>query len=255
MARAAVSGRLVGGRLTWRGARLVERRDETPNARTLVFEVPAWPGHLVGQHVDVRLTAEDGYQAVRNYSLAAPSDADLVALTVQRVPDGEVSPYLTEGLSIGDSVELRGPLGGWFVWRPTERDPVLLVAGGSGIVPLMAMVRARRSAGSRVPFRLVYSVRTPQDTCYADELRVPRAGDGGLDVSYLFTRTAPDGVARAAARIGLADVNSGGWPAEFEPNCFVCGPTGFVETVADILVALGHDARRVKTERFGPSGG
>jgi ferredoxin-NADP reductase len=254
VARAAVPGRLAG-RLTWQGARLAEYRDETPSARTLTFEVPGWPGHLAGQHVDVRLTAEDGYQAVRSYSLAQPADGDRIAITVQQVPGGEVSPYLTDVLSVGDPVELRGPLGGWFVWRPAETDPVLLVAGGSGIVPLMAMVRARRAAGSRVPFRLLYSVRTPADLYYADELRVPRGGDLGLDVSYVFTRSAPDGFARAAARIGVADLNSHGWPPDFEPNCFVCGPTGFVETVADILVALGHDPRRVKTERFGPTGG
>jgi ferredoxin-NADP reductase len=254
VARAAVSGRL-GGRLTWRGARLAEYRDETPAARTLVFEVPEWPGHLAGQHVDVRLTAEDGYQAARSYSLAAPADGDRIALSVQRVPDGEVSPYLTQDFAVGDSVELRGPLGGWFVWRPAERDPVLLVAGGSGIVPLMAMVRTRRAASSRVPFRLIYSVRSPADLYYADELRVPRPGDGGLDVSYVFTREAPDGYSRPTGRIAVADINNGGWPPEFEPNCFVCGPTGFVEIVADILVALGHDPRRVKTERFGPTGG
>lgn len=254
MARAAVSGRL-GDRLTWRGARLVESRDETASARTLVFEVPDWPGHLAGQHVDVRLTAEDGYQAARSYSLAAPADGDRITLSVQRVPDGEVSPYLTQDFAVEDSIELRGPLGGWFVWRPAERDPVLLVAGGSGIVPLMAMVRARRVAGSRVPFRLIYSVRSPADLYYAEELRVPQPGDGGLDVTYVFTREAPEGHPRPTGRIGVADINNGGWPAEFEPNCFVCGPTGFVEIVADILVALGHEPRRVKTERFGPTGG
>lgn len=254
MARAAVSGRL-GGRLTWRGARLVESRDETDSARTLVFEVPDWPGHLAGQHVDVRLSAEDGYQAVRSYSLAAPADGDRIALSVQRVPDGEVSPYLTQDFAVGDSVELRGPLGGWFVWRPAVRDPVLLVAGGSGIVPLMAMVRARRAANSRVPFRLIYSVRSPADLYYADELRVPQPGDGGLDVTYVYTREAPDTYPRPTGRIAIADISTGGWPPDFEPNCFVCGPTGFVEIVADILVALGHDPRRVKTERFGPTGG
>ena len=254
MARAAVSGRL-GGRLVWRSATLVEIHDETPTARTLLFEVADWPGHLAGQHVDVRLTGDDGYQAVRSYSLAQPAAADRIAITVQRVPDGEVSPYLTDGLSVGDAIELRGPLGGWFIWRPAETNPVLLVAGGSGIVPLMAMVRARRAAGSRAPFRLLYSVRTPADLYYAAELRVPQPGDGGLDVNYVFTRAIPDGFARSPARIGVADVNNHGWPPDFEPTCFVCGPTGFVEAVANILVALGHDPRRVKTERFGPTGG
>jgi ferredoxin-NADP reductase len=254
VARAAVSGRLAG-RLTWRAARLAGRRDETPNARTLIFDVPGWPGHLAGQHVDVRLTAPDGYQAVRSYSLAEPAQGDQIALTVQRVVDGEVSSYLAAELELDDRIEIRGPLGGWFVWRPADTEPVLLVAGGAGIVPLMAMIRARRAARSRVPFRLVYSARTPEDVYYADELRVPQPGDGGLDVTYVYTRSAPEGFARAPARLGVADLNNGGWPPEFEPSCFVCGPTGFVEAAADILVALGHEPRRVKTERFGPSGG
>lgn len=254
MARAAVPRRL-GDRLAWRTARLVEYRDETPTARTLVLEVPGWPGHLAGQHIDARLTAADGYSTQRSYSLAAPPDGDRVELTVQRVPDGEVSPYLTEVFSPGDLTEIRGPVGGWFVWRPTEPDPVLLVAGGSGIVPLMAMVRTRRQAGSRAPFRLIYSVRTPTELYYADELRRPPRGGDGVEVTYAYTRAAPEGWSQAPRRIDVADVNRGGWPPDLEPACFVCGPTGFVETVADILVALGHDPRRVKTERFGPSGG
>ncbi|GAA4637975.1 ferredoxin reductase [Actinoallomurus vinaceus] len=247
MARAAVPGRL-----SWRVARLAEARAETATARTLVFDVPGWPGHLAGQHVDVRLTADDGYTAQRSYSLAAPADGAHVELTVQDVPDGEVSSYLTEGLSVGDPVEIRGPVGGWFVWRPADTAPVLLVAGGSGIVPLMAMVRARRQAGSRTPFRLVYSVRTPADRYYAAELR---RADPGLDVAYVYTREVPEGWSRPPGRLTVADLNSGGWPADFAPDCFVCGPTGFVETAADILLALGHDARKIKTERFGPTGG
>ncbi|MGH3646514.1 MAG: ferredoxin reductase [Micromonosporaceae bacterium] len=238
--------------MTWRVARLVESRDETPTARTLVLAVPDWPGHLAGQHVDVRLTAADGYSTQRSYSLAAPPDGERIELTVQRVPDGEVSPYLTGIFALGDPVEIRGPVGGWFVWRPTATEPVLLVAGGSGIVPLMAMARARRAAGSRVPFRLIYSVRSPAEIYYTDELR---RGAPGLDVTYVYTRAAPEGFARPPGRIGIFDLNTGGWPADFEPSCYVCGPTGFVEKVADILVALGHNPRRVKTERFGPSGG
>ncbi|MCW6008791.1 oxidoreductase [Micromonospora sp. CPCC 205371] len=241
-------------RLTWRVARLVETRDETPSARTLVLDVSGWPGHLAGQHVDVRLTADDGYTAQRSYSIAAPADGDRVELTVQRVPDGEVSPYLTEVFAKGDPVEVRGPVGGWFVWRPTDTAPVLLVAGGSGIVPLMAMVRARRAAGSRVPFRLIYSVRTPSDVYYADELRRRVRDDGGLDVAYAYTRAVPDGWPEPPRRLGVAAVNTAGWPPNLEPACFVCGPTGFVEAVADILVALGHDPRRVRAERFGPTG-
>jgi ferredoxin-NADP reductase len=242
-------------RLVWRVARLAKVRDETPTARTLALEVPSWPGHLAGQHVDVRLTAPDGYSTERSYSIATPAAGEQLDLTVQQVPEGEVSPYLTQVLSVGDPVELRGPVGGYFVWRPTDAEPVLLVAGGAGVVPLMAMIRARRAAGSRAPFRLIYSVRTPDDVYYADELRRPQPGDGGLDVTFVYTRAAPEGWPAPPRRIGVADVNTGGWPAEFEPRCFVCGPTGFVETVADILVALGHAPRRVKTERFGPSGG
>jgi ferredoxin-NADP reductase len=235
-------------------ARLVDARTETPTARTLVLEVPGWPGHLAGQHVDVRLTADDGYSTQRSYSLAAPADSDRVELTVQRVPDGEVSPYLTDVFSQGDPVEVRGPVGGWFVWRPAHTDPVVLVAGGSGIVPLMAMVRARRVAGSRAPFRLIYSARTPADVYYADELRDSATRDAGLDVTYVYTRSGLDGWPRPPGRLSATDITGGGWPPEAKPSCFVCGPTGFVETVADILVALGHDAGRVRTERFGPTG-
>jgi ferredoxin-NADP reductase len=242
---------VTGGRLAWRVATLTGYRDETPTARTLLLDVPGWPGHLAGQHVDVRLTAEDGYQAERSYSIADAAGGDRLELTVQRIADGEVSPYLAEVLAPGQPFELRGPVGGWFVWRPRDTEPVLLVAGGSGIVPLRAMLRARRAASSRVPFKLVYSVRTPEDVYYADELRRP---DPGVDVTLLYTRAAPPEVSRAPKRIGVADLNTHGWPAEFQPTCFVCGPTGFVETAADILVALGHDPRRVKTERFGPTG-
>ncbi|MEV4846625.1 ferredoxin reductase [Micromonospora matsumotoense] len=251
---AAATGGRVAAPLGWRVARLVQRRVETPTAQTLVLSVPDWPGHLPGQHVDVRLTAPDGYQAARSYSLAGPVDGDRIELTVQRVPDGEVSPYLTDVWAEGDPVEVRGPVGGWFVWRPAQTAPVLLVAGGSGVVPLMAMVRARRAAGSRTPFRLIYSVRTPADVIYADELRVRARDDLGLDVTYFYTREAPDGWRGEPHRVGLADVNTHGWPAELEPLCYVCGPTGFVETVADLLVGLGHQTRRVRTERFGPTG-
>jgi ferredoxin-NADP reductase len=227
----------------------VDVRAETPTAHTLVLEVPDWPGHLPGQHVDVRLTAEDGYSTQRSYSIASPADGSAVELTVQRVPDGEVSPYLTEVLEVGDELELRGPVGGWFVRRPADTAPVLLIAGGSGIVPLMAMIRARENA---VPFKLLYSVRGPEDRYYVEELLRPVPG---LDVAYLYTREVPDGWTRPPGRIGVADLNTHGWPADFAPDCFLCGPTGFVETAADILLALGHDPRRIKTERFGPSGG
>jgi len=236
-------------RLVWHVGKVVDVRDETPAARTLVLEVPLWPGHLPGQHVDVRLTAEDGYSTQRSYSIANASDGSRVELTVQRVEDGEVSPYLTEVVEVGDELELRGPVGGWFVWRPESTAPVLLVAGGSGIVPLMSMIRARRTA---VPFRLLYSLRGPDDRFYVDELRRPTPG---LDITHLYTRSVPDGFPRPPGRLGVADLNTAGWPADFTPDCFLCGPTGFVETAADILQALGHDPRRIKTERFGPSGG
>ncbi|GAA3252292.1 ferredoxin reductase [Nonomuraea helvata] len=239
-------------RLAWRAAELVEIAGESATARTLCFRVPGWPGHLPGQHVDVRLTADDGYTAQRSYSLAGPADGDLVELTVENFPDGEVSPYLTEVIEVGDQVEVRGPVGGWFVWRPESKAPVLLVAGGSGIVPLMAMIRARRQAGSRVPFRLIYSLRDQDRRFYAEELRRP---DPGLDVTYLYTRSAPAGASRPPGRLLLDDLAEGGWPANFEPDCYVCGPTGFVEAAADLLVALGHAPERIRTERFGPTGG
>ncbi|MFB4276375.1 MULTISPECIES: ferredoxin reductase [unclassified Nonomuraea] len=239
-------------RLVWRPAELVESVAETSSARTLRFRMPGWPGHLAGQHVDVRLTADDGYTAQRSYSLAAPADGDLVELTVETVPDGEVSPYLTDVMEVGDQIEIRGPVGGWFVWRTESKAPVLLVGGGSGIVPLMAMIRARRLAGSRVPFRLIYSLRDPERRYYAEELRRP---DPGLDLTYLYTRSAPDGLSRPAGRIMLDDLAEGGWPASFEPDCYVCGPTAFVEAAADLLLALGHAPERIRTERFGPTGG
>ncbi|MBB6352030.1 ferredoxin-NADP reductase [Nonomuraea muscovyensis] len=239
-------------RPTWRPARLAEVRRETGTARTLRLEVPGWPGHVAGQHLDLRVTAEDGYTAQRSYSLAAPADGDSVELTVEQVPDGEVSPYLTEVMEVGDEVEVRGPVGGWFVWRAEGTAPVLLVAGGSGIVPLMSMIRARRRAASRVPFRLIYSLRDFGGRYYAEELRRP---DPGLDVTYVYTRTPPEGWRRPAARIMLDDLAEGGWPAGFEPECYVCGPTGFVEAAADLLLALGHAPQRIRTERFGPTGG
>jgi ferredoxin-NADP reductase len=237
--------------LRWRPARLVERVAETPTASTLVFEVDGWAGHLAGQHVDVRLTADDGYRAQRSYSLAAPADGNRVVLTVQVLAEGEVSPFLAEQLQIGDELEVRGPLGGWFVWRAEQPEPVLLVGGGSGVVPLMAMARARVQASSRVPFRLVYSVRTEAEVYYRDELRRRLRDDQGLDVTLLYTRSAPEGASRPPRRIDAADLAQFGWPAELEPTCYVCGSTPFVETVADLLVAAGHRPDRIHTERYG----
>ena len=239
MARAAVPGGLKVRR-AWRPALLVERRSETESASTLVLEVPGWPGHLAGQHVDVRLTAPDGYQAARSYSLAAPTNGDRIEITVQRVADGEVSSYLADEARSGDSVEVRGPVGGWFVWKPEDSGPVLLVAGGSGVVPLMAMIRSRDGA-SPTPFRLIYSVRTPEDRIYDHELRRRATEDGGLDITFLYTRTAPEGEPRSVGRVTAEDLVAYGWPADLEPTCYVCGPTPFVETVADLLIDLGHD--------------
>ncbi len=231
-------------------------REETPTARTLVLDVPDWPGHLPGQHVDVRLTAPDGYSTERSYSLAAPEDDARIELTVQLLRDGEVSPYLASVLHEGDPLELRGPVGGWFVWDPEAADesPVLLVGGGSGVAPLMAMLRARRKAESSVPFRLVYSVRSPDDVYYAKELRALGELDG-VDVTYVWTRATPDGWPEPPRRIRVEDVVATGFEPDAQPRVFVCGPTGFVEAVADMLVAAGHNPRRVKTERFGPTGG
>ncbi|MFC7527639.1 ferredoxin reductase [Actinoplanes sp. GCM10030250] len=247
MVRAAVPRRL-----NWRVATVSDARWETGSARTLALDIPDWPGHLPGQHIDIKLTAEDGYSAQRSYSIASAwNGSGPVELTVQRLDDGEVSPYLTDVVSEGDQIEVRGPVGGWFIWRDTQTAPVLLVAGGSGVVPLMAMIRARGLARGRQPFRLIYSVRTPEDACYADELHRRVREDAGLDVRFVYTRKAPEGWPAPPKRIDVATVNTYGWPPDLEPDCFVCGPDGFVETAANMLVALGHDPKKIRTERFG----
>jgi ferredoxin-NADP reductase len=249
VARAAVLGRL-----TWRVATVTAVRPETATTRTLVLDVPDWPGHDAGQHVDVRLTAEDGYTTQRSYSIASAAHASTVELTVLRVTDGEVSPYLVDVAEPGDRFELRGPIGGYFVWRPSS-TPVLLVAGGSGIVPLMAMIRTRAATGSAVPFRLLYSVRSPADAIYAAELGRLAASDEGLRVNFVYTRQTPPGWTEAPSRLDAARLARAAWPASSGPDCFVCGPTGFVEAAADLLVAAGHVPERIRTERFGPTGG
>jgi ferredoxin-NADP reductase len=243
------------GRLTWQVATVAEVLVETSSASTLVLDVPTWESHLAGQHVDLRLTAPDGYSTQRSYSIAsAPAPARL-ELTVQRVADGEVSSYLVDTARPGDEVELRGPIGGYFAWQPSDPEPVLLVAGGSGLVPLMAMIRTRAMTGIRTPFRLIYSVRTPADVLYADELRRRIRDDRGLDVAYAYTREAPQGWRGVPGRIDAARLAADGWPAELAPRVFVCGPTGFVEAAADLLVDAGHAPERIRTERFGPTGG
>jgi ferredoxin-NADP reductase len=250
MARAAVLGRL-----TWRVGTVTELRKETATARTIVLDVPGWPGHQAGQHVDVRLTAEDGYSAQRSYSIASAPAGNRLELTVQQLDDGEVSPYLGQVLEVGYPLELRGPIGGWFVWDPAAPEPVLLVAGGSGVVPLMAMIRTRATTGSRAPFLLVYSVRSPDAALYTDELAQRQQRGDDVSLTYQYTRATPPGWPVPAGRIGPETLATPGWLPDSHPAVFVCGPTGFVEAVADLLVSAGHDSRVIKTERFGPSGG
>jgi ferredoxin-NADP reductase len=245
-----VAGAALLGRLTWLRAEVAETRKETSRVRTIELDVPAWPGHLPGQHVDVRLTAEDGYQAQRSYSLASAPEDERPALTVELVVDGEVSGYLVEELRAGDELELRGPIGGYFVWEAEDGGPVLLVAGGSGVVPFRSMLRHRAAAGSDAPFTVVVSARTAGDLIYREELE--RFGADGVRLVQTLTRGAPEGWEGETGRVDeslLAPLVEPGTRA------FVCGPTGFVETVADLLVRLGLDPGRVKTERFGPTGG
>jgi ferredoxin-NADP reductase len=244
--------------VSWRTGTVRSLHDETATARTLVLDVPGWPGHNAGQHVDIRLTAPDGYSATRSYSIASASDGTSVEVTVDRLEDGEVSPYLTQVVEVGDQLELRGPLGGWFVWRPEQTEHVQLVAGGSGLVPLMAMLRTRQRAGASTPMRLLYSVREPVAALYSDELpklAAGAAGEGDADLTYAWTRVAPSGTERPPGRVDKALVAAVTWPPDLQPTCYVCGPTGFVEQVADLLVAAGHDTKRIRTERFGPTGG
>jgi ferredoxin-NADP reductase len=248
MARAAVLGRL-----SWQVATVSALVDETPLVRSIVLETPAWPGHRAGQHVDIRLTAEDGYQAQRSYSIAsAPEDEQLV-LTVERLEDGEVSPYLVGELRPGDEIELRGPVGGYFVWEDHYGGPLLLVGGGSGVVPLRAMLRHHRAVGSEVPARLLYSSRTLDDVIYRDELEQLDAGEE-IDVHFTLTREQPEDWHGYTGRIDRELLEHVAWPASERALTYVCGPTSFVETGASALVELGHDPARIRTERFGPTG-
>jgi ferredoxin-NADP reductase len=250
MARAAVLGRL-----TWQVGTVADIREETATAHTIVVDVPGWPGHTAGQHVDVRLTAQDGYSTQRSYSIASAPAPGRLELTVQRLEDGEVSPYLTDVLKPGFPLELRGPIGGWFAWDPAAAGPVLLVAGGSGVVPLMSMIRARAAAGSHAPFRLVYSVRSPASALYPAELAERSQAGDGVEISYVYTRSAPAGARVRVGRLNPVVLAAPGWTPEAAPAVFICGPTGFVEAAASLLVKAGHDPGVIKTERFGPSGG
>jgi len=239
----------------WRVGTVVALQDETATARTITLDVPDWPGHVAGQHVDVRLTASDGYSAVRSYSIAsAPNPERRVELTVERLPNGEVSPYLTQELTVSDPLELRGPIGGWFVWRPEQTELILLIAGGSGIIPLMAMIRSRASASSTAPFRLLYSVRDPGSVLFRDELHALPHQERSVTVTYAYTRTVPKGWSRAPGRIDAALIADEAWPSNLSPICYVCGPTSFVETTSNLLIAAGNDPNRIRTERFGPTG-
>jgi ferredoxin-NADP reductase len=250
MARAAVLGRL-----NWQLGNVVELIDETPRVRSIVLDVPDWPGHRAGQHVDVRLTAEDGYQAQRSYSIASAPEEKRLVLTVERLPDGEVSSYLVGELRPGDSLELRGPIGGYFVWEAGTGGPLQLVAGGSGVVPLMAMLRHRAASGAAVGARLLYSSRTWEDVIYREELERLASGPEGVVVKHTLTRTQPQGWTGYARRVDGAMLAEAAWPTSSDPSAFICGPTPFVEATANALVLLGYPPASVKTERFGPTGG
>ena len=233
-------------------------RDETPKARTIGLDVPGWMGNEAGQHLDVRLTAPDGYQAARSYSVSTAGGGQLLEISVDQIDDGEVSPYLVHGLSAGDKVEVRGPLGRWFVWRPTQTEPVQLIGGGSGVAPLRAILNAHEAAGSTAPMRLLYSVRSPTAEFFRDEfarLAPPAsegtAASGSLRIDYVYTREAPPDWPAPAGRLTKQQLAELTIPADQTPTVYVCGPTSFVEAVADWLVELGHDAANVRTERFG----
>ena len=246
-----MAGAALLRRLSWRLGTVVEVVDETPHVRTLVLELADWPEHRAGQHVDIRLTAEDGYRAERAYSIAS-APGEPMAITVERLEDGEVSPYLTEVLREGDELELRGPIGGYFVWGPDDGGPLLLVAGGSGVVPFRAMLRHRHRLGSEVATRLLYSSRTLDDVIYRAALDRP---EPGLEVVQTLTRSQPPDWAGYSRRVDQDMLREVAWPAAETPLAFVCGPTSFVETVASGLVDLGYAPARVKTERFGATGG
>jgi ferredoxin-NADP reductase len=242
-------------RTIWRLAEVVEVVPETPRTKSLFLEVPGWEGHRAGQHVDVRLTAEDGYQTQRSYSIASAPEDERVELVVERLDDGEVSPYLADELRAGDGLELRGPIGGWFTWEARDGGPLLLIGGGSGIAPLMAMIRHRAAVGSDVPTRLLYSSRSFEEIIYREELEKLASRDSALEVVHTLTRSSPEGWSGYDRRIDAEVLREVGWTPDEGPLAFVCGPTSFVEGVADALVSLGHDPARVKTERFGPTGG
>jgi ferredoxin-NADP reductase len=247
-----VAGAAVLGRLAWRVATVADVVEETARTRTLVLGVDEWGGHHAGQHVDIRLTAEDGYQAERSYSIASGPDDERLELTVELIEDGEVSPYLVDEVRPGDVFEVRGPIGGYFAWDPAEGGPLLLVGGGSGIVPLRSMLRHWAAVDSDVPVRLLYSARSLDEVIYREELMHAPAYDE-VDIRFTLTREQPEGWRGYRRRIDselLAEVS---WPSAERPLAYICGPTGFVETAAAALVALDHEPGRIRTERFGPT--
>jgi len=237
--------------VSWQVGTVAAIQTQTATARSIDIDVTEWSGNAAGQHLDLRLTAPDGYTATRSYSIASAGPGSRIQLAVDKLPDGEVSPYLVDDLMVGDQLEIRGPLGGWFVWRPEDVGPVQLIAGGSGIVPLMSMLRARHDSGAVSPFRLLYSVRAPDDVIFATELGSDSPVAAGVDIDWVYTRQTPPGWPTAAGRVTARTLEASTIPPSERPAVFVCGPTGFVEAVADILVKLGHDAARIKTERFG----
>jgi len=247
--------RTLPGRLTWQFGEVVATQVETARAKSITLAVPGWTGHRPGQHVDVRLTADDGYQVERSYSIASPPEEDhRVTLTVEQLDDGEVSPYLAGELRVGDKLELRGPIGGYFVWEAQLGGPLLLIAGGSGIVPLMAMLRHRAAVGSTIPTRLLYSSRTFEEVIYRDELDRLVKSTTMLEVVHTLTRAQPPAWTGYHRRIDAQMLREVAWSPDQHPLTFICGPTPFVETSAASLVAMGHEAARIKTERFGPTG-
>jgi ferredoxin-NADP reductase len=248
MARAAVLGRL-----TWQVGQVVATAAETPSVKSLTVDVPAWPGHRAGQHVDVRLTAEDGYQTVRSYSIASPPEERRVVVTIERLDDGEVSPYLVDEVRPGDQIEVRGPIGGYFVWDTSQGGPLFLVAGGSGIVPLMAMIRHRVATGSDVPVGLLYSARSPEQVIYRAELE-ELALRHVVEVIYTYTRSQPAGWTGYRRRIDRSMLEEVAPVVNDRPLIYICGPTTLVEEAASGLVTLGYEPARIRTERFGPTG-
>ena len=255
MARNGAGSVAAPRRLHWQVAEVTGLIDETPRVRSLVLDLPDWPGHKPGQHVDVRLTGEDGYQAQRSYSIASAPEDNNVLLTVERIEDGEVSPYLSIDVQKGDKFELRGPIGGHFVWTVLQGGPLFLIAGGSGVAPLMAMLRHRAGAKSSVPATLLYSSRSFDDIIYREELDRLAAANDGLKIVHTLTRKQPPGWTGNARRIDRAMIESEGFPASGKPRIFICGPTQLVESAAQTMLELGHDRTLIKTERFGPTGG